>query len=181
MIPRKAPTAFTLIELLVVIAIIGILSAVVLASLGSANNKGRDAARVSEMRQIKYALELYYDDNGNYPTCLYPGGSCTTTLQGTKYMKTVPVDPLSGLGYTYAALGAGASCSSYHLGVSLEMKTNPALLDDSDGAPRPICTNSPPDFSGISFAVGGQQCNTTAGTPQPTNAANGGTCYDIVP
>lgn len=59
---------FTLIELLVVISIIGLLSSVVLASLDSANKKGRDAKRISEMKSIMTALELYYNDHGRYPT-----------------------------------------------------------------------------------------------------------------
>ena len=54
---------FTLIELLVVIAIIGILSSVVLASLNSARQKGRDAKRISDVKQLQLALELYYDAN----------------------------------------------------------------------------------------------------------------------
>ena len=58
---------FTLIELLVVIAIIGLLSSIVLASLNTARVKGRDTKRVSEMRSIQTAVELYYSTNGHYP------------------------------------------------------------------------------------------------------------------
>ncbi len=59
---------FTLIELLVVIAIIGVLSSVVLASLNTARTKGQDAARISSVKSLKTALEMYYNDNGGYPT-----------------------------------------------------------------------------------------------------------------
>jgi prepilin-type N-terminal cleavage/methylation domain-containing protein len=61
---------FTLIELLVVIAIIGILSSVVLASLGTARQKARDATRISDMKNIQLALELYYDSLQAYPANL---------------------------------------------------------------------------------------------------------------
>ena len=44
---------------LVVIAIIGILSSVVLASLNGARKKGRDARRISDLKQIQLALEMY--------------------------------------------------------------------------------------------------------------------------
>jgi len=59
---------FTLIELLVVIAIIGILSSIVLASLNTARIKGRDAARISNVKSLETAMELYYNDNNGYPT-----------------------------------------------------------------------------------------------------------------
>jgi prepilin-type N-terminal cleavage/methylation domain-containing protein len=52
---------FTLIELLVVIAIIGILSAVVLASLNTARNKGKDARVISSVQQIRTLLEVGYN------------------------------------------------------------------------------------------------------------------------
>lgn len=57
---------FTLIELLVVIAIIGILSAVVLASLNQARDQGNDAAIKSQMSSLRSEAEIYYSNNGDY-------------------------------------------------------------------------------------------------------------------
>jgi prepilin-type N-terminal cleavage/methylation domain-containing protein len=56
---------FTLIELLVVIAIIGILSAVVLASLNSARSKGNDAAVRQNLLDARSQIELFYILNGD--------------------------------------------------------------------------------------------------------------------
>lgn len=63
---RNAVAGFTLIELSVVISIIGLLSSVVLASLNTARAKARDSRRMSDLRNIQLALELYYDKYGTY-------------------------------------------------------------------------------------------------------------------
>jgi prepilin-type N-terminal cleavage/methylation domain-containing protein len=63
---KKTNKGFTLIELLVVIAIIGILSAVVLASLNTARNKGSDAAVKSQMASARSQAELFYDNAQTY-------------------------------------------------------------------------------------------------------------------
>jgi prepilin-type N-terminal cleavage/methylation domain-containing protein len=64
---RNKNKGFTLIELLVVIAIIGILSAVVLASLNSARGKGSNAAIKSNLANLRAGAEMYYDDKpGSY-------------------------------------------------------------------------------------------------------------------
>lgn len=57
---------FTLIELLVVIAIIGILSSVVLASLNTARDKGKDAAAKAELSAMRAEAEILYDNAGSY-------------------------------------------------------------------------------------------------------------------
>ncbi|MEK7071412.1 MAG: type II secretion system protein [Patescibacteria group bacterium] len=64
---------FTLIELLVVVAIIAILSSVVLVTLGTAKNKGADAAVKSNLNTIRSLSELFYSNNGN--SFLPSGGS----------------------------------------------------------------------------------------------------------
>ena len=65
---------FTLIELLVVIAIIGVLSSIVIASLGNSRKLARDTKRITEIKQLQTALEMYYNDTGRYPN---DGGGST--------------------------------------------------------------------------------------------------------
>lgn len=57
---------FTLIELLVVVAIIGILASVVLASLSTARNKGKDASVQASMSSMRAQAELGVDTSGAY-------------------------------------------------------------------------------------------------------------------
>ena len=67
---------FTLVELLVVISIIGILSSFAVVSLNSARVKARDALRKGDMAQLRTAINLYYDDNEEYPACgAWDGGA----------------------------------------------------------------------------------------------------------
>jgi len=92
---------FTLIELLVVIAIISLLSSIVLASLAGAREGARDVRRKQDLRQIQQALEMHYNDYGEYPDCNQyiddPNSGCLqNALIGNGYMQKMPVDPKYG-------------------------------------------------------------------------------------
>ena len=92
---------FTLIELLVVIAIISLLSSVVLASLNSVRAKGRDARRMSDLKQLAIALDFYYDKYNDYPidTC----NGWETSVNNWQVSNTAQA------GYTAVACASGLS------------------------------------------------------------------------
>src|SRR3989338_2502543 len=95
---------FTLIELLVVIAIIGLLSTLAVVALNSARLKARDAKRIADIKQVQTALELYFNDQQNYPAgtlilgtggtgvCLGTAGWDTASCSNP-YMGLVPSSP----------------------------------------------------------------------------------------
>src|SRR5262249_52584525 len=73
---RKA--AFTLIELLVVIAVIAVIAAILFPVFGAARDKARQAACLSNLKQIGAALYLYVQDYDEHlPNCCYWGRSAT--------------------------------------------------------------------------------------------------------
>ncbi len=116
---KKVQKGFTLIELLVVIAIIGVLATIVLVSLNTARSKARDSRRVSDMRQLALALEMYYDDNDAY---IDSGAACVAATEANlggltpDYMGTLPSDPGTG-SYSY---GADATEQDYVLRAVVE-------------------------------------------------------------
>ena len=118
---------FTLIELLVVIAIIALLSTLSVVALNSARVKSRDARRLSDIKQLRTALEMYFDANLTYPqnssstlgatgfVCLDAGGfktlaNCTSTV----FMQKVPSDPQSNRIYQYYSNSATSYRIAYY-------------------------------------------------------------------
>ena len=189
---KPSKKGFTLIELLVVIAIIGILSSIVLASLDSSRKKGRDARRLSDIKQLQLALEVYYDQNNAFPPSISTvGGSCSQTspnscaslyLTVPGYISVVPTDPSDQRNYSYIPYGstsAAGTCISYHLGADLETAGHSALQQDKDQndvaaypAGMQLCTAPFSPASGGFNGTDSAKCN---------NLDAGVTCYDVTP
>lgn len=184
---RHREKGFTLIELLVVIAIIGVLASVVLASLNNAREKSRDARRITDVKQIQLALELFFDSAqgaSQYPTAVATGCAHSGTgsgnagglevLQTNGHLPTVPRDPLSSTAaaicYSYAT--PATPITTYHLGASLEDTGNPAFNGDRD-------CNSDAAGCGTAAYTGGFSGADNNSCPAADDATRG--CYDLIP
>src|SRR5262249_19747053 len=109
---------FTLPEVLTVVSIIGVLSSVGMVSYESARVKARDVKRAADAAAIQQALELYYENHGNYPgirneegielgtpqTAVLSDGGFSSTPTGNVYI-VLPTNPgPGGSPYTYRGL-----------------------------------------------------------------------------
>jgi prepilin-type N-terminal cleavage/methylation domain-containing protein len=120
----KSDRGFTLIELLVVLAIIALLSGLIMAGLGLARTKARDARRIDDIDQIRKALALHATAAGSYPTAatavtINGTDILSTTLVSTGSMTKTPRDPSRTYSYTYQS----TTGSTYTLSFCLETNT----------------------------------------------------------
>ena len=152
-IQRHFKAAFTLIEVLVVISIMGVLTVIVYSSFSGAKTQSRDQQKVTDASAIQLALEVYFNQNHQYPNVL-------STLVPT-YMPTIPTSGIYNyFPITNVALNSPI-CTSYQLSVMLE--ANNSYLQSKKGF----------DSTGMNQCLGG--------TGTPVNAGTFPLLYDVTP
>lgn len=129
-------TGFTIVELLIVVVVIAILAAITIVSYNGISSQARDSQRKNDISVIAKALEMYYIDNGRFPSSAGDSStindSWSTTVDSSwshlrsqlvpKYISNLPTDPQNTLnknvhaeadarGYAYFTnTSAGAYC-----------------------------------------------------------------------
>lgn len=176
------------------------LAGIVMANLTNAKARGRDAKRISDIKSIQLALELYYNDNLSFPINIYAASGALVP----NYLSVVPYDPNITPVCTSAGTEAGCyrydawtlstgsvSCNTnspsvkYHLGAMLEQSSNSALLQDTDSphaadAGYKHCNGSPSEFYGQSLtASGNTPCSNVLIIPYPNGAGVVENCFDV--
>ena len=106
---------FTLVELLVVVAVLGIVSAIAMASLGNALDKGKQKRSMADLRSIAEATEAYHIDQGTYPKGV-PDWATLETFVSPFFIKAPPTSDGWNHIWTVAIDGAGASYTLVSLG-----------------------------------------------------------------
>ena len=138
----KKKKGFTLIELLVVIAIIGILSSIVLVSMGGARKSARDSTRKADMRQIITAQEMYYGAEDAYFT------SASYPLAIGTYMPKTPSDPGTG---TYVWINNTTDAQKFCVYAILETPSTPTTYYSASHAGNFGCSDAIPILTDCCF------------------------------
>ena len=165
---RSSRRGFTLVEIMVVVAIIGIILAILIVNIMTAQSQARDETRLENIATIQLALGLYFDRYGAYPPTLACLNStqtpvCTEDTSSNNFIANpIPTDPnntpcqvgRSGdNSYCYAAIsydssGATAVCTGYHLGTQLENSNSHLVYKAGfDSTSLPLCSPSGSGFS----------------------------------
>ena len=109
-------SGFTLIELLTVIAVIGLMASIILINMNNARVKARNVKRITDVLQLRKALEIYYDENNSYPHggLVLPVERVPNDIQDLstflvpRYVANIPNDPKNApLNYLYAWQNGG--------------------------------------------------------------------------
>ena len=145
---KTGKRGFTLIELLVVISIISLLASIVLSSTQVARQNAREVKRTFDIRQIKTALEFYFDDNDDvYPTAGNNQGVTSNLadldIELAPYIRTIPMDPIY-IGTSNYRYVWGKNPMGYGIRIKYEKtgfcKTGVNVKDAWWGLMTPLCS-----------------------------------------
>jgi prepilin-type N-terminal cleavage/methylation domain-containing protein len=132
---------FTLIELLVVIAIIGILSGLIIVSMGGAQNSAKDARIKTSMDQMRTVAELYKMTTGagtSYGTAV-AAGTCASAGFATSTDGAMLCTDINAQGGAAAALNIGPGGTTYCFSKALNSGSLYQCID-STGAVKTSAT-----------------------------------------
>lgn len=104
---------FTIVELLIVIVVIGILAAITIVSYNGVQSRAQDSRRVSDITNIRDAIELYKIQNNTFPAVTsantdssgwevsYINNSFIPALRTSGVLNADLLDPLNNSTYFY--------------------------------------------------------------------------------
>jgi len=133
----RSNKGFSLIELLVVLGIMAVLTGLIAFNFNAARSRSRDLQRKNDLKELRTALELYKNDNQQYPnvadydalvSLLDANGYIGSTLQDPKL--AITGDPESWEEYAY---GTESPYSTYYLSVCLENRSDSLATGDDCG------------------------------------------------
>ncbi len=87
-------TGFTLIEMLVVMAIMATLLSIAAPRYFSSMDRAKEATLHADLRVMREAIDKFHADTGVWPRQL-------EDLTSARYVRSIPVDPLTGLATTW--------------------------------------------------------------------------------
>lgn len=186
----KSKVAFTLIELLVVITVINILGSIILVSANTARQKARLVRRVTDIRTIQKALELYNLRNDSYPDTgmqkfsecaggftTQPKNQWIPNLVSEGYLRFLPTDPFMASNqpascYAYQSNGTNYKLMLYQIldigGVlnQTEYLSQPQLIDPRRDGGSDLCSI---DYNQVSPSIFAWAIYTRGTTQPPCN------------
>lgn len=90
---RLKKSGFTLIELLVVLAILALLMTIAMPRYFQSIETSKETILLENLRITRDTIDKFYGDKGRYPDSL-------DELVQAKYLRHIPVDPMSDLPWT---------------------------------------------------------------------------------
>src|SRR5690606_522962 len=100
-----ASKGISLIELIVVVAIVSVLLMVAYPRYHACCDRAVTTAQLSNIQQLRNVINRYYEDKGRYPDSLQ-------RLVDGRYLRALPVDPVTGRSDTWILVTANAEQGS---------------------------------------------------------------------